>query len=64
MFPLAQYSTDQYSTVQYNTTQHSTVQYRPVTDKKKKPKNVLHLVAPRVPLFCFYHILTSPVIYL
>ena len=58
MFPLAQHSTAQYSTAQHSTVQHSTV-----TDQRK-PKNVLHLVAPRLPVFCFYYILTSPVIYL
>ena len=62
MFPLAQHSTAQYSTtqhstvqhstVQYNTAQYSTVQHSTVTDQRK-PKNVLHLVAPRVPLFLF-----------
>ena len=55
--------TAQYSTVQYNTAQYSTVQHSTVTDQRK-PKNVLHLVAPRVPVFCFNYILTSPVIYL
>ena len=68
MFPLAQHSTAQYSTTQHSTTQRSTVQYSTVqhstvTDQRK-PKNVLHLVAPRVPVFCFNYILTSPVIYL